>query len=226
MHDFLYDFFRLQGKTDKTKWKINKTLRIILVTLSPKTTKKPGYQNGMKTTVTPLNYSLWSKCMFEKRLLIVEAEWLTVNSTFICKSNDEWWLELETNILILLKKISLRTEKRRQKFQFFHNPILTYTIILSVPILIRGDYKSFFTPSRLFFSSNNLLQFCFLQLQEFIFKKNISVMFSFIVNKPIVLYNYKQINTVFLLNRTKSGCLLTFVFLKKKQIMIHRYDAC
>ena len=34
--DFLCDVFRLQGKMGKTKWKINKLLRNILVTLSPK----------------------------------------------------------------------------------------------------------------------------------------------------------------------------------------------
>ena len=39
LRDFPYDVFRLQDKTDKTKWKINKLLRNILVTSSPKTTK-------------------------------------------------------------------------------------------------------------------------------------------------------------------------------------------
>ena len=39
LHDFLYDAFCLQGKMGKTKWKINKLLRNILVNSSPKTTK-------------------------------------------------------------------------------------------------------------------------------------------------------------------------------------------
>ena len=127
------------------------------------------FQVGLSSTphfgpYAPLKYFFWSKCMLEKRLLIVEAEWLTVNSTFICKSNGEWRLEIETNILIVWIKLSLRTEKRRQKFQF------SYKYLLSVPILIRGDYTSFLPPQD-YFLSNNLLQFCFLQLQEFIFKK-------------------------------------------------------
>ena len=37
----------------------------------------------LSTTLSDQNACL------KKRLLIVEAEWLTVNSTFICKSNDE-----------------------------------------------------------------------------------------------------------------------------------------
>ena len=100
-----------------------------------------------------LSTTLWSKCMFEKRLLIVEAEWLTVKSTFICKSSDEW-LELETNIprcfTHCMNKIIIKNSKKKTKASMFLQ-ILTYTIILSVPILIRGDYTSFFTPSRLFF---------------------------------------------------------------------------
>ena len=40
LHDFLYNVFHLQGKMGKTKWKINKLLRNILVTLLPKTTKQ------------------------------------------------------------------------------------------------------------------------------------------------------------------------------------------
>ena len=39
LRDFPYDVFCLQGKTGKTKWKINKLLCNILVTSSPKTTK-------------------------------------------------------------------------------------------------------------------------------------------------------------------------------------------
>ena len=39
LRDFLYDVFRLQGKMGKTKWKINKLLCNIFVTLFPKATK-------------------------------------------------------------------------------------------------------------------------------------------------------------------------------------------
>jgi hypothetical protein len=39
LSDFLYNIFYLQGKMDKTKWKINKLLRNILVLLLPNTTK-------------------------------------------------------------------------------------------------------------------------------------------------------------------------------------------
>ena len=49
--DFLYNVFHLEGKMDRTKWKINKLLRNILVTSLPKTTKKQSYQNGMKRSL-------------------------------------------------------------------------------------------------------------------------------------------------------------------------------
>ena len=48
LHDFLYDVFRLQGKTGKTKWKINKLLRNIFVTSLPKTTKNQVTKMGWK----------------------------------------------------------------------------------------------------------------------------------------------------------------------------------
>ena len=65
MRDFLYDVFHLQGKTDKTKWKINKLLRNIFVTSSPKNNLKPSYQNGMKTTLVKAILA-WNK-----RVLII-----------------------------------------------------------------------------------------------------------------------------------------------------------
>ena len=90
-----------------------------------------------------------------------------------------------------MNKIIIKNRKKKAKASIFLQ-ILTYTIILSVPILIRGDYTSFLPPQD-YFLSNNLLQFCFLQLQEFFFKKNRNyVMFSFIVNKLIFLCNYNQ----------------------------------
>ena len=46
LRDFLYDVFRLQGKMGKTKWKINKLLRNILVTSSPKTTNNEVTKMG------------------------------------------------------------------------------------------------------------------------------------------------------------------------------------
>ena len=46
LRDFLYDVFRLQGKMGKTKWKINKLLRNILVTSLPKTTKNEVTKMG------------------------------------------------------------------------------------------------------------------------------------------------------------------------------------
>ena len=46
LRDFLYYVFRLQGKMGKTKWKINKLLRNILVTSSPKTTKNDVTKMG------------------------------------------------------------------------------------------------------------------------------------------------------------------------------------
>ena len=46
IRDLLYDVFCLQGKTGKTKWKINKLLRNIFVTLSPKTTKNEVTKMG------------------------------------------------------------------------------------------------------------------------------------------------------------------------------------
>ena len=46
--DFLQGVFHLQGKMGKMKWKINKLLCNVLVTLSPKNNPKQSYQNGMK----------------------------------------------------------------------------------------------------------------------------------------------------------------------------------
>ena len=46
LRDFLYNIFRLQGKTFKTKWKINELLPNIFVTCC----QKPSYQNWMNTT--------------------------------------------------------------------------------------------------------------------------------------------------------------------------------
>jgi hypothetical protein len=50
LRDFLYDVFRLQGKKDKMKWKINKLLHIILVSWLPKTTKIK-LPKGMKLSI-------------------------------------------------------------------------------------------------------------------------------------------------------------------------------
>ena len=108
-----------------------------------------------------------------------------------------------------MNKLSLTTEKRRQKFQF------SYKYLLSVPFLIRGDYTSFLPPED-YFLSNNLLQFCFLQLQEFIFKKNRnSVMFSFIVNKLIFLCNYNQSILFFYRTERNRAVYLHLCFLRR-----------
>ena len=46
LRDFLYDVLRLQGKSGKTKRKINKPLRNIFVTSLPKTTKNQVTKMG------------------------------------------------------------------------------------------------------------------------------------------------------------------------------------
>ena len=51
LRDFLYDVFCLQGKMGKTKWKISKLLRNILVTLSPKTKLPKGDETLIRSKV-------------------------------------------------------------------------------------------------------------------------------------------------------------------------------
>ena len=56
MCDFLYDVFRLQGKTGKMIWKINKLLHNIFVTSSLKTTKNQVTKMGWKQHIYPLHF--------------------------------------------------------------------------------------------------------------------------------------------------------------------------
>ena len=62
--NFLNNVFRLQGETGKTKWKINKLLRNILVISSPKTTKnevtKMGYNAHMHIAFLNILFFLFS----------------------------------------------------------------------------------------------------------------------------------------------------------------------
>ena len=105
----------------------------------------------------------WKKAL-NCRSRVAHSQWhfyLQIKWWMIIRIRDEykWFTHC-------MDKIMNKNRKKKTKFSIFLQ-ILTYKRILSVPILIRGDYTSFLPPQD-YFSSNNLLQFCFLQLQEFI----------------------------------------------------------
>ena len=66
--DFLYNVFRLQGRMGKTKWKIDKLLRNILVTSSPKTTKNEVTKVGWNAQMSGTNQlqERWNKLLAGK----------------------------------------------------------------------------------------------------------------------------------------------------------------
>ena len=80
LHDFLYDVFCLQGKTDKTKWKINKLLRNIFITSSIKTTK---------TQVTKMEWKQHLSCLLVNEVINDPQEKMTSQQSFSMKRKNK-----------------------------------------------------------------------------------------------------------------------------------------
>ena len=132
LHDFLYDVFCLQGKTDKTKWKINKLLRNIPVTSLPKKTKNKVTKMGWNAHLSPEPYQFFPSKFSRYHVGgIHESLEFQILTGVLVRGENIFW-NIFISIAVVISGISMASLTLKQLVESFRDHRILHKVCINI----------------------------------------------------------------------------------------------